>query len=80
MHEHEMADLNDELVKASFTIDDGRDWSKWLVWDMRKNYRRSSGQREPEPARPQVAQVRIEPKKKARKRGHRVVQQAIGAV
>ena len=35
---------------------------------------------EAEPARPQVAQVRIEPKKKARKRGHRVVQQAIGAV
>ncbi|WP_324030006.1 hypothetical protein GC087_06565 [Pantoea sp. JZ2] len=80
MTEHNMADLNDDLVKASFTIDDGRDWSKWLVWDMRKNYRRSSGQREPEPARPQVAQVRIEPKKKARKRGHRVVQQAIGAV
>lgn len=80
MTQHDIAELNDELVKASFTIDDGRDWTKWLVWDTRSNYRRSTGKREPEPARPQVAQVRIEPKKKTRKRGHRVVQQAIGAV
>ncbi|WP_324029320.1 hypothetical protein GC087_21555 [Pantoea sp. JZ2] len=80
MTEHNMADLNNELVKASVKIDDGRDYTNWLVWDMRKNYRRSTGKREPEPARPQVAPVRIEPKKKARQRGHRVVQQAIGAV
>ncbi|MDE8556079.1 hypothetical protein [Pantoea vagans] len=80
MAQHEMADLNDTLVKASVKIDDGRDWSGWIVWDMRKNYRRSSGKYEPEPARPQVAPIKIEPKKKPRKRGHRVVQQAIGAV
>ncbi len=51
MTEHSMADLNDELVKASVKIDDGRDYTNWLVWDMRKNYRRSTGMREPEPAR-----------------------------
>ncbi len=64
MTEHSMADLNDELVKASVKIDDGRDYTNWLVWDMRKNYRRSTGMREPEPARPQVAPVRVEPKKR----------------
>ncbi|KGT91273.1 hypothetical protein NG99_17060 [Erwinia typographi] len=68
-------DLNDPLVKASVSIDDGRDWKDWLVWDAKKNYRRSMGIYEPEPARPQVAQVKIEPKKKNRKPGRRAVQQ-----
>lgn len=35
---------------------------------------------EPEPERPGVAPVKIEPIKKNRKRGYRVVQKAIGAV
>lgn len=80
MTQHEMADLNDTLVKASVQIDDGCDWTRYLAWQMKSNYRRSNDIHEPAPARPQVAPVKIEPKKKPRKRGHRVVQQAIGAV
>ncbi|MEW5290330.1 hypothetical protein ABW286_14245 [Erwinia papayae] len=80
MTDHNMTDLNDTLVKASVNIDDGRDWSSYLAWQMKSNYRRSNGTHEPPPARPQVAPVRIQPKKKPRKRGYRVVQQAMGAV
>ncbi|WP_158784647.1 hypothetical protein [Pantoea sp. BAV 3049] len=80
MTEHNMADLNDTLVKSSVTIDDGCDWTAWLLWDAKKNYRRSMGIHQPAPARPQVAPVKIAPKKKPRRRGHRVVQKAIGAV
>lgn len=80
MTEHKMADLSDTLVKASVYIDDGRDWSNYLAWQMKSNYRRSNRTFEQAPARPQVAPVKIEPRKKPRKRGRRVVQQAIGAV
>ncbi|MCX8967429.1 hypothetical protein EHW66_21430 [Erwinia psidii] len=80
MTDHNMADLNDTLVRASVNIDDGRDWSGYLAWQMKSNYRRSNGIDTPPPARPQVAAVRIQPKKKPRKRGYRVVQQAMGAV
>ncbi|WP_338513661.1 hypothetical protein VRC15_06340 [Erwinia aphidicola] len=38
-----MVDINDTLVKASVNIDDGCDWSNWLAWDAKKNYRRSQG-------------------------------------
>lgn len=80
MTDRNMADLKDTLVKASLHIDDGCDWTSWLVWDAKKNYRRSAGINEPPPARPQVSKVTIKPKSKPRKRGLRVVEKAIGAV
>jgi len=78
--ESKLVDLNDTLVKASVKVDDGCDWSNWLAWDAKKNYRRSQGIYTPPPARPQVAPVTIETKKKSRNRGYRVVTKAIGAV
>lgn len=63
-----MADINDPLVRGSMHIDDGCDWTGYIVWDMRKNYRRSNNIHEPIPPRNQVASVKIEPKKKPRKR------------
>lgn len=75
-----MVDVNDTLVKASVNIDDGCDWTAYLVWKSKTNYRRSVGINSQPPARPQVAPVKIEPKKKSRKRGYRVVQKATGAV
>lgn len=75
-----MVDINDTLVKASVNIDDGCDWAAYLAWKAKANYRRSMGIHEPPPPRPKVAPVKIEPKKKRRKRGYRVVEQAIGAV
>jgi hypothetical protein len=80
MTEHNMVDLNDTLVQASVKIDDGRDRTNQLIWRMNEKRNMRNGVVAPKPEAPQVAPVRIEPKKKPRKRGHRVVQQAIGAV
>ena len=80
MAQHETADLNDALVQASVKIDDGCDHSQRIVWQMNQKRYMRNGLCPPRPPAPQVAAVRIEPKKKPRKRGHRVVQQAIGAV
>lgn len=80
MTQREMADLNDELVQASVKIDDGCDHTQRIIWGMNgKRYMRN-GQNVARPPAPQVAQVRIEPKKKQRKRVYRVVEKAIGAV
>ncbi|WP_208952473.1 hypothetical protein [Rahnella sp. ChDrAdgB13] len=73
-------DLNDTLIQATVYVDDGCDWTKWNAWKMREKYRMRTGIYEPEPARPRVAPAKIEPIKKPRKRGYRVVQKAIGAV
>ncbi|WP_455853161.1 hypothetical protein [Pantoea endophytica] len=80
MADHNMADLNDTLVQASVKIDDGCDHSQRIVWSMNQKRYIRNGLSPARPPAPQVAAVRIEPKKKPRKRGHRVVQQAIGAV
>ena len=76
----ENADLNDTLVKASVQIDDGCDYTKRLVWQMNARRSMRNGSSVPMPATPKVAASKIEPKKKSRKRGYRVVQKAIGAV
>lgn len=80
MTQHEMADLNDTLVKASVKIDDGCDHSQRIVWSMNQKRYMRNGQSPARPPAPQVAPVKIEPKKKPRKRGYKIVQQAIGAV
>lgn len=80
MIDHNMADLNDALVQASVKIDDGCDHSQRIVWQMNQKRHMRDGKSPARPPAPRVAPVRIEPKKKPRKRGHRVVQQAIGAV
>jgi hypothetical protein len=80
MANHDMADLNDALVQASVRIDDGCDHTQRIIWGMNgKRYMRN-GQNVARPPAPQVAQGRIEPKKKPRKRVYRVVEKAIGAV
>lgn len=76
----EMVDLDDELVRSVVTVDDGRDYTARLVWRMRVRRDMRNGVAAPMPPAPQVAAVRVEAKKKPRKRGYRVVQKAIGAV
>lgn len=76
----EYIDLNDELVKASVQIDDGCDHTKRLVWQMNVRRDMRNGISVPMPPAPKVTAVKIEPKKKPRKRSYRVVQKAIGAV
>lgn len=66
----EMADLNDVLVRSTLTVDDGCDWKYWLVWDMRKNFFIHQRINPAPPERPKVSEVKLEPKKTA-KRGKR---------
>ena len=80
MTQRDMADLNDTLVKASVKIDDGCDHTQRIVWQMNQKRYMRNGHCPPRPPARQVAPVRIEPKKKPRKRGYKVVQKAIGAV
>ncbi|MGL4726147.1 MAG: hypothetical protein ACRCWW_16840 [Scandinavium sp.] len=67
----EMVDLNDELVRSTVNVDDGCDWTAWIIWNMRKNYFIHNRISLRPPARPQVAKPRFEAKKKPRKRAHR---------
>lgn len=63
-----LVDINDVLVRASMIVDDGCDWNEWLVWRMRKNYFIHQHVSPPPPARPKVAEVKIEPIKKPKKK------------
>ncbi|MGF7166958.1 hypothetical protein FHW04_003344 [Pantoea sp. AN62] len=80
MTQHEMADLNDALVQASVRIDDGCDHSQRIVWQMNQKRYMRNGLSPARPPAPQVSPVKIEPKKKPRKRAYRVIEKAIGAV
>lgn len=48
-------------------VDDGRDWSAWLVWNMNFHRRISEGLFVLPPERPQVAKPVVEKKKQTRK-------------
>lgn len=75
-----LVDINDTLVKASVNIDDGCDYTQRIIWGMNNKRLMRYGEVSPKPEAPQVAHVKIEPKKKPRKRAYKVVQKAIGAV
>lgn len=71
--EHEIITPSDEMAGALFFVDDGCDWAAWIIWNMRKMARIRTGKYEPEPARPQIAPVKLTPKKKpTKKRRHQV--------
>ncbi|HEN3403469.1 TPA: hypothetical protein U5D55_000207 [Yersinia enterocolitica] len=74
------ADIHDTEVRATVIVDDGCDWTKYLNWSAKAKCRIRNGINEAPPARPKVAPVSFKSVKKPRKKGHRVVQQAIGAV
>ncbi|MVF05186.1 hypothetical protein [Serratia marcescens] len=69
----EWIDLNDALVRTTVRIDDGCDWTAWIIWQMCANWRMRNGIHQPPPARPKVAVVTITPIKKPKKgKRHRV--------
>lgn len=76
----EMVDINDELVRSVVTVDDGRDYTAQLVWRMGNRRDMRNGISVPLPPAPKVSAVRVEAKRKPRKRGYLVVQKAIGSV
>jgi hypothetical protein len=59
--------LGDELVRSTVTVDDGCDWTAWIIWSMRSNYRASNGIHQLPPERPQVIAPTITPVKKPKK-------------
>lgn len=65
-----LVDINDKLVQPSVKIDDGRDHSQRIVWQMNQKRYMRNGQSPAKPTAPQVAPVSIE-RKKSRKRGYR---------
>lgn len=73
-------DIQEALINTGVKVDDGRDYSQRIVWQMNQKRHMRNGKSPARPPAPQVAQVRIEPKKKPRKRSYKVVQQEIGTV
>lgn len=58
-----LVDINDTLVKASVNIDDGCDYTQRIIWGMNNKRLMRNGEVSPKPEAPQVAPVKIEPKK-----------------
>ncbi|WP_439413116.1 hypothetical protein [Enterobacter ludwigii] len=59
---------DEELVRVLHKVDDGRDWSGWIVWSMNSRRRISDKHFELPPARPQKVPPSIKPKQKRRKK------------
>ncbi|MCZ4058187.1 hypothetical protein O3W44_02390 [Pantoea sp. LMR881] len=75
-----ITEIEARQADASVKFDDGCDHTQRIIWNMNgKRYMRN-GQNVSRPPAPQVAPVRVAPKKKPRKRVYRVVEKAIGAV
>ncbi|MBD2787490.1 hypothetical protein ID858_03080 [Xenorhabdus sp. DI] len=67
---HQMADINDVIVRTAVHVDDGRDYTGQIVHHMKQNYYIHEGICPPLPPAPKVAAVTITPIKKG-KRGKR---------
>ncbi|MDC9622661.1 pyocin activator PrtN family protein [Xenorhabdus sp. XENO-7] len=64
------ADIDDVLVRATFHIDDGRDYTNQIIHRLRQNFYIHEGICPPLPPTPKVAEVKLTPVEKARnKRG-----------
>lgn len=65
---------DEELVRVLHVVDDGRDWSGWIVWDMNGRRRLSEKRFERPPARPQIVPLSIKPKNRRRKKRRKVME------
>ncbi|EOC9629676.1 hypothetical protein [Enterobacter ludwigii] len=68
MYEEIEVSADEELVRILHRVDDGRDWSGWIVWSMNSRRRISDKRFELPPARPQIVKPSINPKQKRRKK------------
>ncbi|WP_445494000.1 hypothetical protein [Photorhabdus sp. SF281] len=64
----QIADTDDELVRTTFHIDDGRDYTQRIIHRMKRNFYIHEGKCPPLPPAPQVANVKLTPVKKTKKR------------
>jgi len=74
------AEIQEALTNTDVKVDDGRDYSKRIVWQMNQKRYMRNGVVAPKPEAPQVAPASIQKKRKPRKLSYKVVQKAIGAV
>ncbi|WP_089528520.1 hypothetical protein [Pantoea ananatis] len=80
MRDLDKADIQEALTNNGVKVDDGRDYSQRIVWQMNQKRHMRNGVVAPKPEAPQVAPASIQKKRKPRKRSYSVVQKAIGAV
>ncbi|MGV8004065.1 hypothetical protein QPK14_18860 [Photorhabdus temperata subsp. temperata] len=64
----QIVDTDDELVRTTFHIDDGRDYTQRIIHHMKRNFYIHEGVCPPLPPAPQVAGVKLTPVKKTKKR------------
>lgn len=67
----------DERAGTTLNIDDGCDWSDWLIWNMNSRRRLSEKVFTFPPTRPQVVPASAKPKKKIRRRKIRRAVEAV---
>jgi hypothetical protein len=66
--EDETIEYSEEQINYHGHLDDGRDWTHWLVWRMKEKCRIRMRVIELPPERPQVVPPQRPPKKKQRRR------------
>lgn len=80
MRDLDKAEIQEALTNTGVKVDDGRDYSQRIVWQMNQKRYMRNGMVVPKPDAPQVVPATIQKKRKPLKCGYKVVQQAIGAV
>ncbi|KGM29083.1 hypothetical protein KS18_04750 [Photorhabdus luminescens] len=65
---NQIADTDDELIRTTFHIDDGRDYTQRIIRRMKRNFYIHEGKCPPLAPAPQVVNVKLTPVKKTRKR------------
>lgn len=68
---------DDQRAGALHIIDDGCDWSAWLVWNMNSRRRISEHQFAQPPAKPKIIFSMIKPKKIANRRNKKKIHKEI---
>ncbi|WP_448512320.1 hypothetical protein [Photorhabdus laumondii] len=73
----QITDTDDELIRTTFHIDDGRDYTQRIIHRMKRNFYIHEGKCPPLPPAPQVAGVKLTPvkKKKGRSSKHKTKRQ-----
>lgn len=80
MRDLDKAEIKETLTNTGVKVDDGRDYSQRIVWQMNQKRHMRNGENPFPPSAPQVAPATIQKKRKPRKHSYKVVQKAIGAV
>lgn len=80
MRDIDKAETQETLTNTVVKVDDGRDYSQRIVWQMNQKRHMRNSVVAPKPDAPQVVPATIQKKRKPRKCGYKVVQLAIGAV